>query len=357
MRTGTLIVGGGLAGLSLADALQARGQDYQMVEARARLGGRIMTEHLAGGSFDLGPAWFWPGQPRIAALIDRFGLETFEQFADGILTFENERGEVQRGRGFASMQRSLRLKGGLDTLINALSEGLPEDRRHHNADVTALKQSGGSIHAALGNGQTIVAENVVLALPPRVAAHIDFQPALPESATRSMRAIATWMAGQAKAIAIYDRPFWREAGLSGDAMSQTGPMVEIHDASPANHGPYALFGFIGVPPAARRDETALRQQLTAQLGRLFGAEAAQPVHLAIKDWAFDPYTATEADREPLLAHPDYGLPPDMTKLWDNRLQFGGTEVARQFGGYIEGALEAAETALLELDRCHDVSET
>ncbi|MCR9136860.1 MAG: FAD-dependent oxidoreductase [Alphaproteobacteria bacterium] len=348
MRTGTLIVGGGLAGLSLADALQARGQDFILVEARARLGGRILTERHAGGSFDLGPAWFWPGQTRIAALVDRFGLEVFEQFADGILTFENDRGEVQRGRGFASMQGSLRLRGGLDRLTDALSDGLPEDRKHLNAEVTALKQSGGSIHATLGNAKTIVADHVVLALPPRVAARIDFQPALPESAIRSMCAIATWMAGQAKAVAVYDRPFWRDAGLSGNAMSQTGPMVEIHDASAADNGPYALFGFIGVPPAARLNETALHRQLTAQLGRLFGAEAAQPVHLAVKDWAFDPHTATEADGAPLFVHPEYGLPPSLTNLWDNRLHFGGTEVARLFGGYIEGALEAAESALAHL---------
>lgn len=31
------------------------------------------------------------------------------------------------------------------------------------------------------------------------------------------------------AFAIYDRPFWREAGLSGTAQSMVGPLAEIHD--------------------------------------------------------------------------------------------------------------------------------
>ena len=61
-----------------------------------------------------------------------------------------------------------------------------------------------------------------------------------------------------------------------------------------------------------------------------------------KDWTFDPWTATPLDRQPIYAHPVYGLPATMCNLWGNRLLFGGTEVAAQFGGYLEGALEAAE---------------
>ena len=164
-----------------------------------------------------------------------------------------------------------------------------------------------------------------------------------------MENTATWMAGQAKAVAVYDRPFWREAGLSGDAMSRHGPMVEIHDASPHQGGPYALFGFIGVPPQARSDEQALRQHLLAQLGRLFGAEAAEPKQLYVKDWAFDPFTATQADQRPLYAHPSYGMPRALADLWGGKLHMSGTETAPQFGGYLEGALEAAENTLSVLN--------
>lgn len=54
----------------------------------------------------MGPAWFWPSQPRIAALIAELGLTQFDQFSDGIMILEDERGQVQRGSGFASMQGS-----------------------------------------------------------------------------------------------------------------------------------------------------------------------------------------------------------------------------------------------------------
>ncbi|MEM1035100.1 MAG: FAD-dependent oxidoreductase [Myxococcota bacterium] len=102
----TVIVGGGLSGLSLAERLEARGHDYRLLEARDRFGGRIMTEWRGGAAFDMGPAWFWPGQPRIADLIARLRLEAFEEHATGELTFEDERGRVQHGRGLASMAGS-----------------------------------------------------------------------------------------------------------------------------------------------------------------------------------------------------------------------------------------------------------
>lgn len=341
----TLIVGGGLSGLALADRLEQHGHDYQLVEARDRFGGRIMTHHDGAGYYDMGPAWFWPGQPRIAALIDQLQLQKFDQFATGDLTFEDEQGGVQRGKGFSSMEGSWRLDGGLDALTGALADRIPDNRKRLNAAITQIEHTGGSSTARLANGDTINADRVVLALPPRVAAQMTFTPALPVATIQTMQNIPTWMAGQAKAVAVYDTPFWRDAGLSGDAMSRKGPMVEIHDASPAPHGPYALFGFIGIPPHGRTNEQFLRQQIHAQLIRLFGPQAAEPRQLFIKDWAADAYTATERDRTPLYAHPTYGLPRTMTGLWDNRLHFAGSEVAPSFGGYLEGALEAAENVL------------
>ena len=129
----TLIIGGGLSGLALAEMLETNGQDYLLLEARERFGGRIMTEQLGDARFDLGPAWFWPGQSRIAKLISRLGLKKFDQFASGDLIFEDESGSVKRGYGFASMQGSWRLDGGLSALTQALAEKLPPERKRLNS--------------------------------------------------------------------------------------------------------------------------------------------------------------------------------------------------------------------------------
>ncbi len=341
MKSEILVIGGGLSGLSLARQLHAAGRDVRLGEARDRLGGRILSED----GLDLGPAWFWPGQPRIAALISRLGLRRFDQYGTGALTFEDEQGRIERGRGFASMEGSWRLEGGLGRLIEALSHELPQDRIHLATPVTRLTKTARGVEVVTQAGEAFHAERVVLALPPRLARGLGFAPALPPAVLQAMDAIPTWMAGQAKAIATYERPFWREAGLSGDAMSRRGPMVEIHDASPADGGPFALFGFIGIVPAARRDMNGLKDALRSQLGRLFGPEAAAPSRLIVKDWAFDRFTATEHDQRPLYTHPHYGLPRTLTGIWDDRLILSGTETAPRFGGYLEGALEAAEIAL------------
>jgi monoamine oxidase len=348
LETETLIIGGGLAGIALADALSAAGKDFVLVEARDRIGGRILNHRYGQSVFDMGPAWFWPGQLRIAALISRLGLERFEQFASGDILYEDQNG-VQRGQGFASMEGSYRLMGGFGALVAALEKTVPSDRVYKGSPVTGLVRRGEKISAKTSD-KTFTAQNVVLALPPRIAAEITFAPPLPDAAVLAMQNVQTWMAGQAKAVAVYDRPFWRDAGFSGDAMSRKGPMVEIHDASPSVGGPYALFGFIGVPPNERRDAGALRQQLIEQFSRLFGPEAGSPVQMVVKDWAFDPHTSTSADLAPLSAHPQYGLPLSLSELWQGSLLFAGSEVAPQFGGYLEGALEAAEIAFARLNK-------
>lgn len=344
----TLIIGGGLSGLAMAKKMEAEGQDYLLLEARSRFGGRIKTQQLDGGYFDMGPAWFWPGQPRIESLLSELGLRYFEQYSKGDLIFEDEHGQVQHGRGFASMQGSWRLTGGMEAIIHALAKEIPETRKRINAHVDAIEINGEICVAKFTDGTTEKADRVLLAMPPRIAAQINFSPALPKQAIQAMQSVGTWMAGQAKAVAVYDVPFWREVGLSGDAMSRRGPMVEIHDASPASGGPFALFGFIGVPAQARSDEQLLRQAIEAQLVRLFGSEAAKLKKLYFKDWAFDPLTATKADSAPQYTHPNYGLPSVLEGLWNGRLIFAGTEVASQFGGYLEGALEAAEYAHMRL---------
>lgn len=345
--TDTLIIGAGLCGLALAEALEVQGRDYLLVEGRDRVGGRILSEAYGGSAVDMGPAWFWPGQPRMAGLTQRLGLEKFDQFSTGAMVFEDQTGAVQRGHGYASMEGSWRVSGGLAALTNALAARLTPDWIRLNTIVRGLSDDSEGVAVSIDGAPTIHARRVVLALPPRLAAGLAYEPPLPNAIISAMEGVPTWMAGQAKAVAIYPTPFWRERGLSGDAMSRRGPMVEIHDASPADASFGALFGFIGVPPSGRLNTEDLRRAVLAQFSTLFGGAA--PASLLIKDWAVDPFTATVTDAEPLMAHPTYGLPDSVQRLWQGRVLLSGTETAPQFGGYLEGALEAAEAVLEQLN--------
>jgi len=193
---------------------------------------------------------------------------------------------------------------------------------------------------ALSDGSPVAARHVVLALPPRAAATLRFDPPLASAAMGAMAGIPTWMAGQAKFVATYDTAFWRAAGLSGDGASQRGPLGEIHDASAADGRPGALFGLVATPPEGR--DADLVPLALAQLARMFGDAALTPRQTVLRDWASQPFTATPADHAPMSHHPAYGLPTILRDLWDGTLHLGSTEVAPEFGGFLEGALCAAE---------------
>ena len=348
MHIETLIVGGGLAGLRLTDLLTSQGHDVLLIEARDRLGGRVKTIQHNGSYFDLGPTWYWSEHKRMAALISALGLESFEQYATGDQAYEDEKGQVHHATGFASMAGSWRVVGGMGALIDALAARIPAQSIRLGTALRALDGQGDVLRAQLSDESEISARRIIFAQPPRLVADLSFTPSLPDEMHAKLQAVPTWMAGQAKAVAVYETPFWRSAGLSGDAMSQRGPCAEIHDATPKDPAYGALFGFIGVPPSARTDQAQLRAEIISQFVGLFGEKAATPLDVWIEDWASQPGTANALDAAPLYAHPTYQPGPGFTAPWCDRLFFAGTEVAPDFGGYLEGALEGAERCFASL---------
>lgn len=356
ITTRVAILGGGLAGLLAARGLQRRGIPFHLFEARDRLGGRILTVDDAGrpdaDGFDLGPSWFWPhAQPELARLVAELGLSAMAQHAAGDMMFERRLHEpAQRSGGGGQDQGSMRLVGGTGALVRGLAESLPAECIHLNAPVTALHLAEGRITLTFAGGrslsETVTAAHVMSALPPRLMADsIGLTPAMDAATVAMWRATPTWMAPHAKVFAVYDRPFWRDAGLSGMAQSLVGPLVEIHDATTAS-GRAALFGFVGVPARARATLSAddLIRAAVDQLVRLFGPEAATPRATLLKDWATDPFTATRADSGE-TGHPTPRDAPWVTGAWEGRLSLAGSETSRTEPGYLAGAVEAARRAV------------
>lgn len=361
MNEPILIVGAGLSGIRAATLLQAQGIEYRMIESRNRIGGRILSKEVEGqpelGKFDLGPTWFWPQrEPVISALVNELGLKVFEQYTTGEILFEPyQNGEIQRHMLPAgAVEKSLRLAGGISSLIEALAESIPADCVDLNSHVAHIQldedgKMAVDVKRADGSINRIRAKAVILALPPRIIAHhITFSPQLPTDLLTSLRDQPTWMAGHAKAVAVYERPFWREAGLSGQSMSRTGPLSEIHDASPET-GSGALFGFFGMPPKIRQElgEEKVMELVVDQLTRFYGPAANKPLGLLYKDWSNDTETAVEDDSKPLTDFPEYGLPPQSAE-WGQKILFASTETTAQQGGHLEGALQSAERVVAEV---------
>lgn len=355
IETQIAIVGGGLSGLHAAHLLQKAGVAFELLEARERLGGRILTVDEAGqpseDGFDLGPSWFWPHmQPEIGALIADLGLPVFAQHSGGDILFERmPREPVQRYRGSGADQQSMRLAGGTAALVSALANNLPSAWLHPRARVTAMAYAENGIKLTVPGIGPIHAQHVIAALPPRlIEAQIAFTPALPPETIRRWRSCATWMAPHAKFFAVYDRPFWRTNGLSGMAQSMVGPMAEIHDATTAS-GRAALFGFVGMAAAQRATmgDAALNKACLAQLARLFGPEAAAPCATLLKDWAADPLTATASDQE-TAGHIMPSATPWISGPWATRFILAGSETSLSEPGYLAGAISAAERAVAEV---------
>ncbi len=351
MQTEIAIIGGGLAGLSLATQLARAGRDFQLFEARHRFGGRVQALQMGGVGFDLGPSWFWPGQHRMVRLVHDLGLERFDQYANGAVSFETETGEVLRNVGVSSMAGAWRLSSGMSGLIEGLVARLPSQRLHLGQEACEISKDGA---IRFQDGSQCQAQQIILALPPRLLTRISFTPELAPAELQALEGIPTWMGGHAKFVALYATPFWRTAGLSGDAMSRTGPLAEIHDATGPGRAsdletPAALFGFLGLPAQQRHGrQDAIGQAALVQLSRIFGPQAATPIKTVFQDWAFEPQTAAPLDHLPLDHHPAYGLPKALRNLWEGRLSLCVSEVAPEMGGYLEGALAAAEATAIEL---------
>jgi monoamine oxidase len=354
----TVVVGAGLSGLVAASLLERLGLDVTLLEARERVGGRVLGWASEDGThrFDLGPAWIWPEvNPRLADWLGGLGLALFEQQVHGTGLIELPSQAVRRHpTGFAQQPPAMRIVGGTACLTDALRERLVRTRVLLGTRVCGLDAGpGGTVDIRFERGGqtvTLPASAVILALPPRLlAATLRWSPALPAELSRHWADAPTWMAGQAKLVVRYATPFWRAAGLSGSAVSQAGPLAEVHDAADAEGRQAALFGFVGVaaPWRRRMGRQVLVDAAVAQLGRLFGPQALAPLSVHWQDWADEPETATPDDAQPATAHPA-PLATPLPEPWHDRIHLAGSEFAPAFPGYLEGAVRAAERAVLSL---------
>ena len=357
MTRPVIIIGGGLSGLYAGYLLKARNIAFKILEADNRPGGRILSMSHSDDPdnrhrLDLGPTWFWPHQAELLALLKSLNIEIFEQYKLGEALFEADLNSPVE-RFVPSYMESMRVVGGMDRLIDGLVKEIPERAIELDYAVSAVRSVKGSWEISCNDDDKsdLIAERVIIAAPPRVI--IDklevsgrgLQPLI-----TALTRVPTWMAAQAKFVASYKTPFWREQGLSGQAFSRVGPMAEIHDASAADNDSFALFGFIGIPAAKRlsipRDE--LKQACLAQLVKIFGDQSLDVEKTYLLDWAENEFIASSADINEQPAHPFVDLSPYSKEIARSGLFFGGSEVAMQDAGYLRGAIVAASDAVIEL---------
>ena len=345
------IVGAGLCGLALAHRLVARGQRVCVLEARERVGGRVLTQTDAatGQPLDLGPSWFWPEtEPHMVALLQSLGLESVPQHdpGDALWLVDPNRQPERRMEAGGVHAGAHRIAGGSASLVEALVAALPGGSVLTGSALIGLRDHGESVELLRSGGPALRARRVVLALPPQlVQERVAFDPPLHAAVDQALKDTPTWMAAQAKAVVSFATPFWRAAGHSGNAFVRHPQAVlgEVFDQSSAigDATAGALGGFVALNAAQREHfRVGLPLLIESQLAQLYGIEA-QAGQLMLQDWAQERWTCSEADRAESPAWPQAD-PLLRRDHWGGRLWFGGSETATHGAGHLEGALASAE---------------
>jgi monoamine oxidase len=438
------VVGAGLSGLSAARALADAGRDVIVLEARERVGGRLLNASLGDGVLvELGGQWVGSDHARVQALAGELGIEIFPQFGAGrnLLDVDGKRrlyrGTIPRlGPGvlwdvFVARRRIARLArevgaerpwaaaraaeldgqtlatwcaanvrtpiareliglagrtvwgagpeelsmlhvlfyvsaaGSFDKLIDteggaqqdrlvggaqALSSGLSGslgDRVRLGAPVRRIEQRDDSLRLE-ADGLAVEARQAIVAVPPAIAARIEFDPALPERRRRLADAFRPGTLN--KCIALYETPFWRDAGLSGESVTDVGPVTLTFDCSPPDGSAGVMLGFVGGPEARQVAGLSPADRRSAVLScfeRLFGSPAARPLDYVEQAWAAEEWSG---------GGPTSNFGPGGWTEWGPILRepvglvhWAGTETATVWSGYMEGAIQAGQRAAAEVN--------
>ncbi len=144
---------------------------------------------------------------------------------------------------------------------------------------------------AVADGMTVRARFAILALAPNLYTRISFVPALPRLQHQMHQHIS--MGFVIKVHAVYDRPFWREQGLSGTAFSPYELSHEAYDNT--NHGDErgTLVGFVSDQRADdvfRVSAQERKERILESLSHYYGPDAKNPIVYYESDWGSEEWT-------------------------------------------------------------------
>ncbi len=256
--------------------------------------------------------------------------------------------------------------GGVNALVGNAGTGGAQDFRvsggTQRISIELARRLGGLVHighpvrrisqdqrgvVVYGDGLTINARRVVVAVPPTLAGRIEYSPGLPglrDQLTQRMP-----MGSLVKTIAVYDKPFWREQGLNGQVTADQGPIKVCFDASPASGRPGVMLGFadgedgrvLSALPLAER-----RRRVLANYTRYFGSQALNARKYIDKPWDNDVWSrGCPVCIMPTGVMTSYGR---ALRAPVGRIHWAGTETASVWNGYMDGAVRSGERVAAEV---------
>jgi monoamine oxidase len=239
-------------------------------------------------------------------------------------------------------QESLLVEGA-GTLAERLAAGLG-DRVRTGTPVRSIHRddAGVTVHT---DTEQIAAAKVIVTVPPPMAAHIAHDPALPDARRALER--DTFMGTVYKAIAVYDRPFWRDR-RGGEFVVLGSPGGVVFDTT-APDGPGHLCFLASGADARALDAFDPDERVRAVLAPLaahVGAEVLHPASWHEKSWHRDEFVGGGymALPEPTAAAAAY--PMSATPV--GHVHWAGTETAQDHPGYLDGAIESGHRVAREV---------
>lgn len=280
-----------------------------------------------------------------AAILALFSAEPSDLSMLYLLWFVKSGGSLERLLNTTGGAQQSQLVGGSQRLPDGLAAQLG-DRLSLASPARRVITDGEqvTVHA---DRVTVTARRVIVAVPPPMIPRIAFEPGL--SALKDQLYQRMPMGSVGKVIAIYRAPFWRANGLTGQAVSDVGPISNTFDLTAPGGGRGVLMGFVDAQHAREfwdLDEGERRRRALAQFTRWYGREAAEPADYLDLSW-----DALPRHRGCPIAIPTpgalVGFGPALRRP-EGKLHFASTETALRWAGYMDGAIRAGEAVAAEV---------
>jgi monoamine oxidase len=262
------------------------------------------------------------------------------------LFYTHSGGGVDALAGTAHGAQQDRLVGGSQQVPERLAARLPDGVVRLASPVRRIEQRPDGV-TVLADSALVTAGRVVVAVPPVLAGRIAYTPALP--AFRDQLTQRVPAGSVIKCNVVYDEPFWRADGLTGQATGDAGPVKVVFDNSPPTGAPGVLLAFVEGEHARRLNRVPARTRrdtVVASLVSFFGARAEQVVEYVELDWSEEEWTrGCYGAHLPCGVWSQYG--PALREPC-GRVHWAGTETATVWNGYMDGAVQSGERAAREV---------